>query len=483
MHNFQAGLRAVHQRLLAPHSSDENDRRHEYILNVLLLVLFSLATLAMIIDGSEYLWFSDAYDDGSLLSSGIFIGLTLSLYILSRRGAFKLATYLFMLVLAAAATQLMLAWSFALTAEELAFAMVIVVASIMLAGREALIFALLTVVVVMVVGNLSFTHSLIPQPHWYGKTWLFGDDIGYGGAFAFIGLVSWLSNREIERSLKRVRQSEAALQQERDGLELKVAARTRELEQLQLARLVELQRFAEFGRLSAGLLHEVANPLTAASLNLEQLSRQQQSELVRQLRHNLRHLERYVAAARKQLQGGGQAVVFSVRAELTQLTKLLQPKANKAGVKLLLVQTGNFRLRGDAVKFSQLFANLIANAIDAYNKGRANERLVTIRVKRLDSGLSISVEDRGQGVSAADRRKLFDPFFSTKAPDKRGLGIGLAIVKQYVEDDFDGRIVVNSSAGAGTSFVVSFPENRLAGQPGTGQKALQSLPAVSYLES
>jgi len=135
-----------------------------------------------------------------------------------------------------------------------------------------------------------------------------------------IGLVSWLSDREIDRSLCRARESEAALARERANLEIKVNERTQQLEETQLLHLMELRRFAEFGRLSANLLHEVANPLTAASLSLQLIDDRRYPGLVWQARKNLKHIERYVESARKQLKGQGEITTFCVRSELNQVT-------------------------------------------------------------------------------------------------------------------------------------------------------------------
>ena len=86
-----------------------------------------------------------------------------------------------------------------------------------------------------------------------------------------IVLVSWLSNKEIEKALKRAKRSEIALKKERDGLEIEVERRTEELKKAQLEKLTIFYRFSNYGRIAAGLFHDIANPLTQVSLSLSRI--------------------------------------------------------------------------------------------------------------------------------------------------------------------------------------------------------------------
>ena len=78
--------------------------------------------------------------------------------------------------------------------------------------------------------------------------------------------ITWLAYQEIENSLRRARRSEVLVKKERDTLEERVLARTKELEHTQLERLKETSRLTEIGKLSAGLMHDLINPLTAVTM-------------------------------------------------------------------------------------------------------------------------------------------------------------------------------------------------------------------------
>lgn len=258
------------------------------------------------------------------------------------------------------------------------------------------------------------------------------------------------------------RSKQIALARERDYLQAKVLERTQELEESQLMRVLELQRFAEFGRISGRLLHEVANPLTVATLNLSQLDHRQSSAL-RQASKSLRQLERYVMAARKQLASQSQSIEFRPLTEIRQVLMVLRPLARAEHIQVKLKVDAAVRLKGDPVKFSQIVSNLVANAIDAYrdvdDKNRFTPKVV-IFMEQTSRRTQLHVQDWGQGIPREELPRLFEPFYSTKLSSQRGLGIGLEIVKQAVENDFGGHITIRSKAGHGTTFTVCFPRNR-----------------------
>ena len=254
--------------------------------------------------------------------------------------------------------------------------------------------------------------------------------------------------------------SEAALKRERDSLELKVAERSRQLEQAQLLHTLELQRFAEFGRLSASLLHELASPLTAASINLQQHTGKN-SRALTQVQKNLEQIQQYVLSARMQLQGEDTRKRFNVKNELAHISTLLMPLARNDQISVEFEQAGEYWLFGDPVKFNQMMGNLIMNAIDASRSGRsAKSKHVTIKVTADRDTVHLTVADWGSGIKSENLKHIFEPFYTTKSRRGRGLGIGLALVKAYVEDEFAGSITAQSSPKTGTVFSVRLRRNQ-----------------------
>ncbi len=223
------------------------------------------------------------------------------------------------------------------------------------------------------------------------------------------------------------------------------------------SQLRELQHFAELGRLSASMLHEISNPLTALLMQLEAYE-DQRSPAIRQARRDVRALRRYVEAARQQVRQESQTVRFSLTSQVEQLKCLLRPLARKAGVDLVFEPVPSCQLHGDPVKFQQIMSNLITNAIDAYRHDVSQGliRPVRIRFMTTERHLTIKVIDWGEGITIPQLSKLFKPFYTTKGAN-HGLGIGLTIVEGYTKVDFRGTITVTSSRRHGTQFTLKFP--------------------------
>lgn len=222
----------------------------------------------------------------------------------------------------------------------------------------------------------------------------------------------------------------------------------------QVSHLQELQHFAKLGRLSASLLHEISNPLTAALLHLE-LS-EQQTPAIREARRDMQLLKRYVEAARQQARQASTSINFSVQPQLNQLKRVVLPLAKQAGVQLDIGLAPRTKLYGDPVKFQHLVANLVMNAIQAYSSGEPHDSAALVRVTLYcsEDWFTVQVTDWGKGIAALELPRIFEPFYTTKDGTSQGLGIGLAIVKQYVTEDFCGSIKVSSSRRLGTQFTV-----------------------------
>ncbi len=227
----------------------------------------------------------------------------------------------------------------------------------------------------------------------------------------------------------------------------------------------ELYRFAELGRLSTALFHDLANHLSTVSLDIEGLSSRNQSDIMKRISENVGHIDTIVKRVRQQIRGKNTIEAFNVTDEIDEVMKILAPAAEQAKVGIV-VERGTsikpeLRHKGDVTRFRQIILNLVCNAIEAYpapsKTGRL--RLVTLHLEREQTTLLIEVTDQGAGISAHDQSKIFRPFFTTK---DKGVGIGLFIVKQVVEQDFNGVITVSSDKRKCTTVSVSLPKSYYA---------------------
>lgn len=221
----------------------------------------------------------------------------------------------------------------------------------------------------------------------------------------------------------------------------------------ELHHLRELYRFAELGRMSASLLHEISNPLSAALINLEVTEPIDPS--VRKARQNMQILRRYVEAARQQVRGYCHKANFAINFQIEQIGQVMRPLAKESGVVLKLSRVpANYTLYGDPVKFQQILMNLVKNAIQAYDEVDSAMPLVLVKFKPANDRLIVQVTDWGKGIAPANLLKIFEMFHTTKDLKNNGLGIGLALTKHMVMADFRGTISAVSSKAGGTCFTV-----------------------------
>jgi two-component system sensor histidine kinase HydH len=141
---------------------------------------------------------------------------------------------------------------------------------------------------------------------------------------------------------------------------------------------------------------------------------------------------------------------------LRELGVLLEPEAASRGVQVVVDAPPPLPpVRADRARLTQVLLNLGLNAVEAMPAGGT----LTLAAAVAGADLVIAVTDTGEGIAPDIRRRLFEPYVTTKS---RGLGLGLAIARRIVEDH-GGRIEVASEPGRGSRFTVSLP---LAGPSG-----------------
>jgi signal transduction histidine kinase len=137
---------------------------------------------------------------------------------------------------------------------------------------------------------------------------------------------------------------------------------------------------------------------------------------------------------------------------------LVEPEARAAGVPVSVeVEDGLPAASFDPTLVRQIVVNLLDNAVKY--SARSERKDVRLLVRRVPEGVALVVADRGPGVPAADRKRVFEPFFRSGREDTRsarGVGLGLALVRRYAEAH-RARLVLESAEGQGTTVTVTFP--------------------------
>jgi signal transduction histidine kinase len=474
------GILKLFAWLVAPTVRDEDRARQQFILQTVLVGTMILVSGA-VIDAFIRTLHPENYvlnAETSLITVVIPFFFFLCLFMLSKRGHVWISAVGTLGVYFLGAAYTMSHWGAHTPQAVLIMAVVIVLSGIILGSFSLFITTLIVTLTTIIISLLHTKKLLHLDLRWASLGYDVIDAIFISLTLFVISLISWLSHREIRRSLQRARQSELALKKQRDLLEVKVAERTEELRQAQQQQLMQVYRFAEFGRIASGLFHDLTNPLAAVSLNLEQLTSPEnesdndtQISVIRAIT-GIKRLEEFVQAARRQIQQQEVLKPFSVSDELNYAVQVVQHKAQAAHVKIVLELEETPPLLGNHLKFNQIMTNLMANAIDAFKdvERPREKRRITVQVKTVDQlndsplpMLFISIHDWGQGIKPKVMPHIFKPLFTTKTTEE-GTGLGLSIVKEIIERDFGGTIESTSSPSKGTLFVVKLPLRRERGQ-------------------
>jgi signal transduction histidine kinase len=259
------------------------------------------------------------------------------------------------------------------------------------------------------------------------------------------------------RMASQLRADRAALQDRLEELE----RTTRELTTTQ-EQLLRSARLAAVGRLSAGVAHEIGNPLAAIRGMLDlmlagDLDRAEEKEFVSRLQRETERIHRTIRDlldfSRHEPETTPRVESSASIAEVVEDTvKLVDRQSRFREIQLALdLDEALPRVRGDHERLRQLLLNLLFNAADAL----AGEGTIEIRATGSNGNVHLVVSDDGPGVDTEILDQVFDPFVTTK-PAGQGTGLGLAVCYTIVER-LGGTIHVENRASGGATFEVSLP--------------------------
>jgi signal transduction histidine kinase len=228
-------------------------------------------------------------------------------------------------------------------------------------------------------------------------------------------------------------------------------------------RLVTLQedvkrqeRQAMFGRVAAGLVHDLSHPIqnignSTRLLLRDDLDAESRDMFRRTIERELETLKRFMDDLRHVVKPKPiERFAMDINATVAEIVEVMRPEGERNAVTVdAQYAPGPLEIEGDRFALQRVYRNLITNAIQATEPGGQ----VTIVTSRVGGHVQISVTDTGSGIPADRIGAIFDDFVTTK---RRGLGLGLAISKRIVEQ-LDGTIVVESEVGRGTVFTLRFP--------------------------
>ena len=277
------------------------------------------------------------------------------------------------------------------------------------------------------------------------------------------------------------------------------------LEDLRTAqdRLIQTEKLASLGQLTAGIAHEIKNPLNfvnnfsavSAELidevndvlknaSLDGKTREEIDELTHMLKGNLekvvQHGKRADSIVKNMLlhsrEGSGERRLADINAIVEESLNLAYhgARAEKSGFNITLkrdLDPTAGMLDVYPQEITRVFLNLISNGFYAATKrkqidGEGFEPTLSVATKNLGKNVEIRIRDNGTGIPQEVKEKMFNPFFTTK-PAGEGTGLGLSMSHDIIVKQHGGKIDVDTEPGAFTEFIITLPRT-LAAQANTG---------------
>ena len=275
-----------------------------------------------------------------------------------------------------------------------------------------------------------------------------------------LGWVTWASTSLaglIKRAGVQLQELNLRLTENQGELELRIAERTRDLQESQ-ALLVQQEKQAAFGLLAAGIAHEVGNPLAAISSLVQMLRRRPTDDYTNerlqmvdeQLVRIQRTLRELVDFSRPATSARSRHNIHDVINAALNIAKYYKRKKGKQIETDYNLEVPPISLVRD--QLVQVFLNLILNAMDATDEGEA----IHISTDMDPDNILVRIRDTGHGIPAKDAAQIFQPYFTTKPT---GTGLGLFVCRNILESSGGGQIELEKTGSEGTTFCVYVPLN------------------------
>jgi signal transduction histidine kinase len=335
------------------------------------------------------------------------------------------------------------------------------------------------------------TYSFTVEPPWFRAWWAYTI---YGfGAFLFVfGVVRWrtyslhLKKKALEATVKEKTKELIETNKDLEASQEELKQNNEELiainEHLKAThrQLVATEKMASLGQLTAGIAHEINNPMNFISGGVQALQevqndfwkdvdsmtkedREQKKSEIDELMHTVVNGVKRASNIIKGLRTFSSpvdSISDDIPTDINECIETALVILNKklADQRVILAQnlSAISGARANPSQLSQVIVNLIDNAIYAVKDKK--EKLIRIETSESDQHVMIKVKDNGTGITPEAQKHIFEPFFTTKEVGA-GTGLGLFICHTLIQKH-NGRLTMNSKLGEGTEFIIYLPKSK-----------------------
>lgn len=268
-----------------------------------------------------------------------------------------------------------------------------------------------------------------------------------------LGAVDYITKPFNPEIVKARVKTQLELKRHRDHLSEIVRERT--------SQLIHSDRLATLGTISAAVVHEIKNPLFYISGNAELVQQYIESGEIDKVPEKLERIidgTKRISLLTENLKGysrnkGGGKLICLMSDIIKDSVNIISYRIKKANVILLCEGIAdNLKVLCDFQKMSQIFVNLISNAIDAIEDGDGEVEIVAFKD---NDHVIVRVKDNGPGIKNDMMENIFEPFVTSKEKTQ-GTGLGLFIVRHIIEEH-NGTISISQNQGSGAEFIISLP--------------------------
>lgn len=242
--------------------------------------------------------------------------------------------------------------------------------------------------------------------------------------------------------------------------------------------MVRNEKLSALGRMSAGIIHEINNPLNYASAGIHALAtftrslpesdRTDYEDILKDIREGVERVSQIVIDLRKFTREDKATSGDADLAEIIARSRRMVSHQVGKDIEFNLVSPDNALIRGNPNQLVQVFINFFQNSIDAIHMRIASDGgeagRISVAIEPAGEGWQVTIRDNGIGIPPENIPKIFDPFFTSKDVGK-GMGLGLSITHQILQSH-KALVEVDSRPGEYTRFRIVFPKPSYDEEPG-----------------